>query len=497
VPVVPRFARTFACSAVVTGVMVATAAAPSLSGAAVSSVAAAVAKPGLAGATITIGKSLDMTGGAYDIATDHSGTAYLGWISVDPGEAAAGRVVHLCVLPAGASTCQGGIAKTQSLDVSSAGNLRVLAVPGGPVTFVWFDQGSGTGEITESTVTGDTLSAATQPATAPSNGELLDAEVGPNDQIWTVSAGSEAVDNIQVRPGFSNPAVTVHTPYGVDLANLAFAGATPIIAMHDAGQITHPVGYTYLSHGSWTKVANVAHTWTSDANIGLVSTKSGVRLIASESNADYHPVIAKWTGHGFSKPALTGDKNNASPSSHDLVADASGRAADVAIEINQIAVSNLADTTHAAIVRFPTRGTTAGSNPQLATNPRGDAWVAWSIETNNSAQSDTLFVSRLLLPGLHHSVSHRGAHGRITIAGPASCLPDDTISVGVSGHPAHGWRVTKRGLSLGGKTVHSSLNGGSLKPGKSYALKGSVTFTSGGSHETVKATVKFRACPKP
>jgi hypothetical protein len=460
--------------------------------------AVAAPKPGLIGNTITIGKSLQMTGGAYDIVTDHSGTAYLGWISVDPDALSAGRVVHLCVLPAGATGCRGGVQTTPSLDESSAGNLRILAVPGGPVTFVWFDEGSETGEITESTVQSNgTLSDATQVATAPANGVLLDAEVGPSNQIWTVSAGSEAVDNIQVHQGISNPPVTIHTPYGVADAALAFAGATPVIAIHKAGAITQPVGYTYLSHGSWTSVANVARTWTSDANIGLVATKSGVRLIASQADADYHPVIAKWNGHGFSAPILTGDKNNASPSSHDLVADASGRAADVSIEISQIAVANLADTVHAGIVRFPARGTTAGSNPQIATNPRGDSWVAWSVETSDSAEADTLYVSRLLLPGLHHSVSHRGSHGTVTVTGPASCLPADAISVGVKGHPKHGWKVASHTLVLGHKKLTSSLNGASLKPGKKYALKGTVVFAKGHGHQKVSAKLKFRSCPAP
>jgi hypothetical protein len=72
-----------------------------------------------------------------------------------------------------------------------------------------------------------------------------------------------------------------------------------------------------------------------------------------------------------------------------------------------------------------------------------------------------------------------------------------SISVSVSGHPASGWGVTKRHLSLGGKTVHKTLNGASLTPGKKYALKGKVTFASGGSHQTLKAAVKLKACPLP
>ena len=83
------------------------------------------------------------------------------------------------------------------------------------------------------------------------------------------------------------------------------------------------------------------------------------------------------------------------------------------------------------------------------------------------------------------------------MVGPATCLPADTISVSVKGHAKSGWRVASRKLTLGHKKVGSSLNGAALTAGKAYALKGSVVFSSGSSHETVSATVKFRACPNP
>jgi hypothetical protein len=50
---------------------------------------------------------------------------------------------------------------------------------------------------------------------------------------------------------------------------------------------------------------------------------------------------------------------------------------------------------------------------------------------------------------------------------------------------------------LGHKKVGSILNGASLTAGKKYALKGTVVFSSGSSHEKVSATVKFRSCPNP
>jgi hypothetical protein len=123
--------------------------------------------------------------------------------------------------------------------------------------------------------------------------------------------------------------------------------------------------------------------------------------------------------------------------------------------------------------------------------------VAWSVLSENKNDDDTLYVAPILLPGAHHSASHRGAHGVVSVNGPASCLPDVSIAVGVAGHPKPGWRVGAKRLSLGGKTVHSSLNGALLTPGKTYTLTGVVSFSHRGSHEAVKASVRFRSCPRP
>jgi len=131
--------------------------------------------------------------------------------------------------------------------------------------------------------------------------------------------------------------------------------------------------------------------------------------------------------------------------------------------------------------------------------PRGYAWVAWSTQYSSasSAEGDRLRVEQVLLPGQQRRVTHRGRHGSVTVTGPVSCLPADTIGVGVKGHGKHGWRVASHKLVLGHKKLSSSLNGASLTAGKLYSLKGSVVFAKGGSHETVSATVKFRACPNP
>jgi hypothetical protein len=462
-------------------------------------------KPGVAGAAITLASHVDIDDGSYDIAVDGAGTAYVGWIADLSHTNTASRTVYLCVLPLHARACKGGIHSTASLDMSGASDLKVLVTKGGRASMVWFDNvlpdaenGPEGGQITETTLQPNgTLSDAQFVAAAPSFGEMLDAELGPNGSIWTVAAGSEAVDKIQVHEGLSSSPISIKTPFGVDYARLAFNGTKPIIVIHKAGAITEPVAFSDLSSGSWTKFANVARTWTSDANFGLTSSKFGVRLIATVNNADYYPVVAKWNGHGFTKRTAIGDHNNNSPTSHDTVSDASGRIADVAIEGSQLAIDNLANTTRAAIVRVPTHGLTAGGIPQLGTTPRGDAWVAWSIEAGGTALGDKLMVEPILLPGLHRSGSGHGSHGSVTVTGPASCMPNDGISVGVSGHADRNWHVTKRTLKLGHKTLHGVLNGASLTPGKKYSLKGTVTFADGGSHSTVSASLKFRACPKP
>ena len=104
-------------------------------------------------------------------------------------------------------------------------------------------------------------------------------------------------------------ATNVSTPYPVGFAELAFTGTMPVIATQEAGYITKPAGYTYESHGSWSAVHNVAHTWTGGARVGLAETRSGLRLIDSVDNASYQPVVAAWTGAGISKPTQTGDHN--------------------------------------------------------------------------------------------------------------------------------------------------------------------------------------------
>jgi hypothetical protein len=438
-----------------------------------------------------------MTAESADVVVSR-GTGYAAWIS---GSASAGtnRVVHLCVLPRGARKCKGGVQTIDSLGSSSASGLTALNV-NGVVTLVWFhdtDASVGTthgGKIAVATVNGsDHLSAAADVASAPSFGSLLDAEVGPGG-IWTVAYGQSLPKELEVRAGLSNPPTIVKTPYGVGFADLAFAGSTPIIAIAKYGTITDPAAYSYRKNGKWLAFKNVAKTWTVGAHIGLTRTTHGVRLTTEINNTSYRPVVSKWNGHGFTARSLTGDTNSCAPSSHDTGADASGRMVDVANECGKITVSNLTNTTRAAITRFKAGGTVAGPDPQIASTPRGRAWVLWAVLDGTG---DKLTVTSVLLPDRHKTKHGSSKHGSVSVKGPATCLPPDAISVSVKGHPDHGWKVASRKLTLSGKKVSSPLNGAALTPGKKYALKGTATFAGGSHHTTASATVTFRACPNP
>jgi hypothetical protein len=470
-------------------------AAPAAAGESTSARAPA-ARPGLAGHPVTLANNVSLSG--YDAATDSSGRAYVGWI----GDSGTGRKVHLCTLPRGATGCLGGVQTIDSLGTSSAQGLRVLVTPAGAVTLVWFhdtvasENGPQGSEITIATSqSGGPLSGPRDVATAPSFGSMLDATFGPGGSIWVVTEPSGVATSVQVRPGLTSAPVKVPTPYWAESARLRFSGSTAVLAIKKAGAITTPVSYASKRGGSWSGFRKLAHTWTSDAEFGLAATPSGIRLIATVDNANYFPVVSRWTGSGFSRPTLTGDRNACSPSSHDVVSDASGRLADVSIECGNLAVANLPDTAHAAVVRFSGGGVFAGGTPQLTTTPRGRAWVVWSIE---SSVNDKLLVAPLLLPGRTVRVARSAGGNRVTVSGPASCLPPVNIAVGVKGSAARHWRVVGHVLRLGGTTLRSgTLRGASLVAGRSYTLTGSVTFAGGGTRRTVTARLTFRSCPNP
>ncbi|HTY71089.1 MAG TPA: hypothetical protein VMI11_01540 [Actinomycetes bacterium] len=474
---------------------------PSAASAAPGDATVAAHAPGLVGSPILLENNASFSG--YDVAVDGTGRTYVGWISSSNSNSA-GRKVHLCTLAPGGTRCVGGIQTIDSLGASSAEGLRVLATSSGKVTLVWFHDtspGSGNGPrggriATATSQSGGTLSAATDVEDAPSYGALLDAELGPNGTLWTLAYKGVPTTSVELREGTSATLQTLKTPYGVGYGEIAIHGSSAVVAIQKYGSITVPIGVSHASSsgGSWSAFKAVAHTWSAGWNPGLVSAKSGIRLYASVDNADYSPVVAKWTGTSFSRPTLIGDTNSCTPNSHDPVADASGRVVDVTDECGKITVTNLPDTTHASIVRFSDRGTEAGGSPQIASTPSGKAVVAWSIESSNG---DRLYAARVLLPALRGTATKSVSHGRVTVTGPKSCLPAVSVAVSVTGRPASGWKVASKTLKLGSKKVGSSLNGASLTAGSAYSLVGTVVFSKAGSHVKASAALKFRTCPKP
>ena len=460
----------------------------------------AAAKAGLTHSPITVTNNAEFSG--YDLATGPNGTAYLGWI----GDTGAGRQVHLCTLPSGATRCAGGVQTIASAPdptfTSTAAGLRVLVSKSNLVTLVWMhstvasENGPEGDEIAIATSqAGGALSAERDVSPGPSFGYFLDATLAPNGSIWAVTNPSSGnTHSVQITKGLGSRYQTVGTPFWPGEAMLAFNGTSAVLAIDKDGTITAPVYFDRQAGSGWTAFKPIARTWDVQG-FGLATTTSGVRLIASENNADYHPVVSRLTNAGWTTPTLTGDLSNCSPEGHDVVADASGRLADASeVCADAIAVENLADTRHAAIVRFGVPGTFAGGQPQLTTSPSGRGWVAWSVE---SASGDKLLVAPLLLPGLQFTNSSAGAHGRVVVTGPASCLPPVDLPVSVAGKPASGWRVASKSLKIGGSAVGAVLHGAGLTAGRSYTLTGTVTFARGSARSTSRDLLGFRTCPRP
>ena len=226
----------------------------------------------------------------------------------------------------------------------------------------------------------------------------------------------------------------------------------------------------------------------------LKGTAHGVRLIATSGPDFYRPAIAKWNGHGFSKPALTADHNNCAPGTHDASTDPSGRLLDVSNECGQITVANFVNDDTAAIYRFKA-GDTVTSVPQIASGSRGVATVVWSTETA-AANGNILHVLRVPLPDTTHTVLKQGRGGKISLIGPTTCLPPVLVHVKLGAKAAKHWAIRTRTLKLGSQAVSKNrINGATLAPGKKYTLHGTVVFGKGSSRNTVKATLSFATCP--
>ena len=427
-------------------VLVAAAAVTALATPALSSAAQAAgasAKPGPVGGKVLLQAHTTLSGA--DAATDAAGNTYIGWVGDIATDGTADRTIYLCTIPAGGSSCQGGVQSTPSLGIASAAGLRVLVTKAGLVNLVWTADaevpafaGRDVRIVTSTSQAGGPLTPAAIVSDAPSESVLEDAELAPDGSIWSVVAIGAGTSNVEIREGLGAAPITLATPYSPGSAYLAFSGTTPVLAIQKYGAITTAPQYTHGVAGGFAPWSALGKTWTAAANIGLVATKTGVRIIDSIGNADYWPVVSKYSaGSGkFGASAPTGDTNNCAPSTHDLNTDASGRLVDVSQECDSLAVASMPGTTVAGLFRLPVSGTFAGITPQIASTPRGHGVVVWAVESGAAGTGDSLYFNRILLAGKDYNVKHSG----VVITGPMSCQPASTIAVSVKGSKA-GWKV--------------------------------------------------------
>jgi hypothetical protein len=436
---------------------------------------AQAAPAGPTGAALVLGTGIGTFTG-LDVATDQSsGAAYVGWISSGTGDPE--REVHLCVLPAGATACAGGVLETASLtDWSTAAGLHVVVTSPGHVSLVWYHT-SATGHLTSiSYAGGPTLGSAVESTVAaPVNGSLEDVQLGPDGQLWAVTEDAASISSnvLTVRDGLNGAPTSVPVPFSVSKAQLAFNGSQPILAFGHGSDIGYPVK---VASGPGWGVSEVAGSWQKGTAYDIVGTSSGARMVASEADAGYFPVSLAWSGSTFAGPVLTGDKNNCSPVSHDLVTDPSGRIADVTTECEQIAVTNMGDTRHAAVALFPTGGTVAGPEPQIGSFARGNAWVAWGIQVTGG---DQLQVAPVELPTSEAAVtSTKKRAGTLTLTGPSGCAPAAPGGWDTSVGPKAKFKAGKVKVTLDGRAVaaRGSFDGATLSSGSSHRLLAKVTL---------------------
>jgi hypothetical protein len=376
---------------------------------------------------------------------------------------------------------------------AATADLRLLA-GSKSVTMVWFANTAG-GEVLKSeSQAGAKASSPVKIASAPANGELFDATIGPSGHVWTVT-GDDAGNELGVHAEGSTPP-SPHAPWPVGFARLAFTGRTAVLVIQQAGTISSPVDYASLTGNKWSAFKPLTGTWSAGYAPGLTTTPAGLRVVTVSAPDFYHPVVASWNGGSFGPAKLIGDTNNCAPNSAETTTDASGRLADITNECGQITIDNLPRTTKAAVVRFAAGRDVVGSTPRIATLPSGRGWAVFALQEEPSG-FDELIAAPVLLPALRTKVTGDSAGGDVTVTGPVSCLPVVSTTVAVSAAPASGWHTTSTSLTLGGKKQAGSLDGATLTPGKSYTLTGTASFADGSKKQTATANLTFKACPAP
>jgi hypothetical protein len=451
--------------------------------------ASRLAPPGPFGSRVTLEDQAFYYG--VDVAIDpSSNTAYVGWIGDNVNNATT-LDVHLCVLPLKASTCSGGIRTIDTIGPSAAG-LQVEVTGPGEATLVWWHQAVGTGKLSKAIYSGGVLAAGADVTDAPSNGMLFDVVRAPDGQLWAVTRDGGTGTNLQVRPGLTGTPQNASAPWMVGNASLAFAGTKPILLIAEYGPISDPV--YYATGTPWGSFKAVPKTWNLGVFNDMVTTKSGVRMISSENNANYRPVVGKWTGTAFSTPKLVGENKSCPALTFDLVTDASGRLSNVSERCGKLGIYNHPQTSRAAIKYFDSGGTIGGA-PQIGTTARGYGLVAWAIQSP-TAVANKLFARWVRLPSLLAAKSAKAQGNKVTVKGPIGCLTPVTIQATVKANAAPGWSVVSRQLKLDGDNVGRSvdIDGEKLASGSTHVLVGKAVFKKGGQRATATKRFEFKVC---
>lgn len=458
------------------------------------------------GSPIVLDSSVEMHG--YDAVTDSAGTAYVGWIS-DSTSPGSPRQVHLCVLPKGATACSGGVQTDDALGASSATDLHMVLGAGDHPLLYWQYQtpssingpfGDG---IAQAVVASQVLGAASAVTDAPSFGDLGDVAIAPSGAPALVLLASPPVSGARAMYfdylTLSHPSIP--SPYFVGSAHLAFAGTTPVLTIDKYGAISSPVRSSAYVNGSWTPWANVPGTWSLGGAYDTASTLGGVRLVASQASASYHPAQHHWTGSAFSAGTPTGDNASCSPNTEDLTYDASGRTASVASSCAGNAVTNLPTTNlaggvvHTAIGGTPTNAP-EGGGPQITTSPRGRGWVAWTYQA--SGGGEVLAVRSMILPPAYAHMHNSTSFGTATLTAPMTCLPPTSATMRITAAGKNGWTPIGHTLRFDGSVSNGSIAGASLVPGSDHTLKATARFRSrAGTVKTMSFGRPLRSCPNP
>ncbi len=453
---------------------------------------------GPTGGVITIRSGVSLSG--YDVATTSDGTAYVGWIGDDSGDASL-RQVHLCVLKPGASGCTGGVQTASALGPSSAQDLKVV-VTGGHVELVWIAQvGPSSGEFAavfgEATVTGNALGASATIPNAPTYGTLTSAIPGKNGAVTVAVLGNSTLDNhVYYYPTLTSSPKSFTRPYFVGNAQVADNGKQTVLTTSQYGSLSGKVTVASKPSNStqWKSFSTVAQSYTLGGVERLQTAGGHIRLVGASTKALYTPYVWNWNGKSFGKPATTGDHNEIS--SIDTTTDGSGRLATVDSEVGGLAVSNFAKGDRPARFRLKVKDTYAGGSAQIATSPSGRGWVIYSIEKQGTP-AQILKAQAIKLPAQTRTVTKKSKAGTVRLTGPVSCLPVSSVKVSVKAKAAHGWHVARKSIRLGSHAVHGSVNGATLKPSTTYTLRGNAVFAKGTARKSVTATLSFKTCGRP